>query len=437
MDVEHLPNEQPPSPDDSRPHLILRALQSTFAAYNRVPLYLRIVGGLLLGLAIGLVLYGMRTREPWGVNQTAWILETGAKLVLQFLSAIAAPLILLAVVRALMAAKIQGRQGAYLIFLLALNTLVAICIGLLVANVIQPGRFSHMIAGTPMEAPKDLAEQLMHNIPSSLLGPLVEGNVIAVVILALVFGLAARRLDGRMRTLLEDASETGFQLILIVLHWIIWLVPLAVMGKVAAVIARQGVEPFKALGAFIGAVLLALLLQATWYLLRIRWKSWVPPLYLIRQTRDALVMAFSTASSTAAMPVTFQRLRHGVGLRERSASLGALVGSNFNNDGTALYEAMAALFVAQMSSAHLTIGQQIIVVLTSVVASVGAAGIPEAGMVTMTLVFNAVGLDTAFIPLLLPIDWFLDRCRTAINVMGDMNVSCLLDGKVREEGGTA
>jgi Na+/H+-dicarboxylate symporter len=109
------------------------------------------------------------------------------------------------------------------------------------------------------------------------------------------------------------------------------------------------------------------------------------------------------------------------------------VGSNFNNDGTALYEAMAALFVAQMVGADLTVTQQVLVILTSIVASVGAAGIPEAGLVTMTLVFSAVNLPTGYIALLLPVDWFLDRCRTTINVMGDMNVSCLLDGRQRTE----
>jgi len=161
----------------------------------------------------------------------------------------------------------------------------------------------------------------------------------------------------------------------------------------------------------------------------VRLGSWVRPGRLLRGTRDALVMAFSTASSTATMPVTYSCLRDRVGLREESASLGALVGSNFNNDGTALYEAMSALFISQMLGQTLSLPQQLMVVLTSVMASVGAAGIPEAGLVTMTLVFTAVGLPTAYIALLLTVDWFLDRCRTAINVMGDMNVSCLLDGR--------
>jgi Na+/H+-dicarboxylate symporter len=112
--------------------------------------------------------------------------------------------------------------------------------------------------------------------------------------------------------------------------------------------------------------------------------------------------------------------------------MGSLVGANFNNDGTALYEAMAALFIAQMLGMNLPLDKQLIVVLTSVVASVGAAGIPEAGLVTMTLVFKSVGLPPQYIALLITVDWFLDRCRTTINVMGDTNVSCVLDGRVRK-----
>jgi Na+/H+-dicarboxylate symporter len=122
-------------------------------------------------------------------------------------------------------------------------------------------------------------------------------------------------------------------------------------------------------------------------------------------------------------------MREKVGIREESAGMGIMVGGTFNHDGTALYEAMAALFVSQALGMHLSFGHQIVVVFMSIIASVGAAGIPEAGLVTMLAVFSAVHLPTEYIPLLLPLDWFLDRCRTAINVMGDMSVACLLDGK--------
>ncbi len=252
--------------------------------------------------------------------------------------------------------------------------------------------------------------------------------------------LALRRVRRREIRTVEDLVDVSYRTLVVVLHWVIDLVPFGVFGIVASIVGTQGFGPFLALGAFIVAVLLALALQTTYYLVRIRLGSWVRPGRALRGTRDALVMAFSTDSSTATMPVTYACLRDEVGLREESASLGALVGSNFNNDGTALYEAMSALFISQMIGVSLTLPQQLMVVITSVLASVGAAGIPEAGLVTMTLVFTAVGLPTPYIALLLTVDWFLDRCRTVINVLGDMNVSCLLDGKepdqttVREDG---
>jgi Na+/H+-dicarboxylate symporter len=278
----------------------------------------------------------------------------------------------------------------------------------------------------------DIVNQLLDNIPDSLLRPFVENKVIGVVLIAVAFGVAARRLPDKQHELAETLCEMGFSLVLELLHWVIALVPLAVFGKVASIVGVSGFRPFAALGWFVASVLVALSIQCIYYLTRIRFGSWVRPLELLKGTRDALVMAFSTASSTATMPVTYRRLRERVGLREQSASLGALVGSNFNNDGTALYEAMAALFVAQLLGVHLTLTQQIMVVLTSVIASIGAAGIPEAGLVTMTLVFTAVKLPTEYIALLLTVDWFLDRCRTTINVLGDMNVACLLEGKTRE-----
>src|SRR5439155_1596815 len=273
---------------------------------------------------------------------------------------------------------------------------------------------------------------LLDHMLRSGLGPLGDQrNVIGVILIAMAFGVVLRREREPPIRPAGDLVHVAFQTLLVVLHWIIDVVPLGVFGIVASIVGTQGLEPFRALGAFIAAVILALLLQATYYLTRIRFGSWVRPGPLLAGTRDALVMAFSTASSTATMPVTYSCLRDRVGLREESASLGALVGSNFNNDGTALYEAMSALFISQMIGTALTYKDQLLVVLTSVVASVGAAGIPEAGLVTMTLVFNAVGLPIEYIALLLPVDWFLDRCRTVINVMGDMNVSCMLDGYTR------
>jgi Na+/H+-dicarboxylate symporter len=332
---------------------------------SRIPLYIRIAIALVIGVVAGMILPG------------GWVqyFDIPARLILRVLGAIAPPLILVAVVKALIEAKVGGKLAGKMFFLLVLNTVVAILIGLAVANAIRPGSHVSLPPGEVPQLSGNPIAQLLDNIPSSLLRPLVENNVIGVIFIAVAFGLAARSLQTSRQRWILDALDIGFDLIIKVLHWVIALVPLAVFSKVAFVVGTQGFRPFVALGWFIISVIVALALQAAYYLIRIRFASWVTPLRLIRGTRDALAMAFSTASSTVTMPVTYSCLRENVGLREESASLGALVGSNFNNDGTALYEAMAALFIAQMIGSDLSLVQQVLVILTSIVASVGAAGI--------------------------------------------------------------
>ncbi len=386
----------------------------------------RILGAILAGTALGLVL-----------GPAAGALGYPSRLVLRLLGAIAPPLILVAICRGLMRTRFTGSNGWRLARLLLLNTLVAIGIGLMVAGVLQPGRWHPMTLATPAPAagaPTHPLLQLLDNVPRSLLGPLGDdGKILAVIFLAVALGLALRGVRDQRLATVDDLVDLAQHVLGRFLTWTLELVPFAVLGIIAAVVGAGGLGGFAPLGGFVVAVLCGLALQIAWYLLRLRLGSWVRPVHLIANARDALVVAFSTASSTAAMPVNYQCLRHRVGLREESATLGALVGTNFNNDGTALYEAMSALFVAQVLGLDLSLPQQGAVVLTSVAASVGAAGIPEAGLVTMTLVFRAVGLPLEYIAILLSVDWFLDRCRTAVNIMGDMNVSCLLDGKERSQ----
>jgi Na+/H+-dicarboxylate symporter len=400
--------------------------------YTRPPLYLRIIVGLVIGLAIGMTL-------NWAGASMSWIALPGmiSGLILRLLGALAPSLILIAVLDTLIKARLAGGVVPRMIFLLVLNTVVAIGIGLLVANVIRPGAWADRGA---FAAPTQTSEpgaypvaSLLDNIPGSLLKPLVDNNVIGVILIAAGFGVALRRLDTEDRRIAEQMVGVAFKAITIVLHWVIELVPIGVMGIVATEVGTHGFGAFKALFAFVLAVVVALLLQLGYYLTRIGIGTWVRPWNVLIGMRDAIVMAFSTDSSTATMPVTYRCLKENVGIREESARMGALVGTNFNNDGTALYEAMAALFISQLLGRHLGIGQQILVVLTSIVASVGAAGIPEAGIVTMALVFGAVGLPKEYIGLLLTVDWFLDRCRTVVNMMGDVNVSCMLDGKTAPE----
>jgi Na+/H+-dicarboxylate symporter len=405
--------------------------------WQRIPLTLQIIIALVLAVGLGIAL---GAGNPNAANKDLINnLAIPAELVLKALRTLATPLILVAVLHTFMTTEIPGTAGRKLAVLLLTNTTVAIIIGLLVANVLRPGTWGTLAPPEGTQAPSQSLDPwglLRDVVPEAILKPLVDNNVIQLIVIALSFGIVLRAIKSEQTAEgkrgyqpIEDLVGTLFEAVIRILNWVIALVPLAVLGIVAKTVALQGFSPFKSLFAFILAVLLALALQACYYLTRVKLGSWVNPLKFLAGGTDAFFTAFSTSSSTVTMPITFEILQTKIGLRESSASLGALVGANFNNDGTALYEAMSALFISQVIGQNLNLGQQLIVVITSIFASVGAAGIPNAGLVTMTLVFTSVGLPTQYIALLVTVDWFLDRCRTAINVMGDMTVSALLDGK--------
>ena len=411
--------------------------------WQQWPLYLRTLMGMLIGAAIGL----------WQGPQAAALAKPGT-ILMGLVQMLAAPVAFFAIVHALAGAKIEKGKTPQLVRLLLTNTIAAIVIGMTVANVLQPGKRNaleqeRVVVEQQAVALKDTIQtvqakasegkltdsiyQILERLPKTVLGPFTDGNVLGVVVLAILLGLALRKVSPDIHAT-TTTVKVFMDAFITILHWVVQLVPLIVMGVVAAEVGNNGFRSFVNLVWLVVAVLLALGLQFVYYMTRVALQSWVTPRLLIRHCRDALVMAFSTSSSTATMPVTYECLRGNLKLRKQSANLGALVGANFNNDGTALYESMAALFIAQLIGMDLSLGEQLIIVLCAMAASLGAAGIPSSGMLTMTLVLTAVGLPLEYSLLLIPIDWFLDRFRTMINVSGDLCVACVLDGKEPESG---
>jgi Na+/H+-dicarboxylate symporter len=171
--------------------------------------------------------------------------------------------------------------------------------------------------------------------------------------------------------------------------------------------------------------------EPLYYPLLAWWIGKKPPQVYLKGGADAIVTGFSTNSSLATVPLTLRCLTENMGISERSARLSACVGTNLNNDGITLYEAMAALFLAQATGFSLDLPQQMVIVLASIMAGVGVAGIPEAGLIVLPLVLGAAGLPEAVvvaaIPLVMPVDWIIARCRSVVNVLSDMLVAILLD----------
>nr|WP_171405466.1 dicarboxylate/amino acid:cation symporter [Acinetobacter chinensis] len=276
---------------------------------------------------------------------------------------------------------------------------------------------------------------LTNFIQNTLINPFkafAEGNVLAVVVFALFIGVALVHGGDRFRTV-RNLSAQFFDIMMLMIGWVMKLAPLGIFALLAKLLATEDISVLSRLAEFAvvvtgttifhGAVVLPLLL---WIFGK------MDPLTFFKGTRAALITAFATSSSSATMPLSLKCAQENLGVRPQTAGFVIPLGTQLNMDGTALYEAAAALFIANLMGLDLSLGQQVIVCLTAMIASLGAPGIPSAGMVTMIMVLQSVGLPAEAIAILLPIDRLLDTVRTVVNVQGDMMISVVVDRHTRE-----
>ena len=313
--------------------------------------------------------------------------------------------------------------------------LIAVVIGITAANVFRPGDGLHLAmfadATRDFEARQmplpDFIAEFAHGLFQNPFAALAQGDILAIVVFALVFG-AALAVGGERFPIVRGAMEELQALSLTVVGWVMKLAPIGVGALLMQLAATQDAEILKSLLHFIlvilgttlfhGAVVLPAFLFA--FTGMSPWRFWLG-------ARDALTMAFATSSSAATLPVTLRCAREGLGVRREIAGFVIPLGATVNMDGTALYEGAAALFVARLAGVDLDLGQQLVVVFVSIVGAIGAPGIPSVGMLSMVMVLQAVGLPTEAIALLLPIDRLLDTVRTAVNVEGDMVGSLIVE----------
>jgi Na+/H+-dicarboxylate symporter len=401
----------------------------------KIPLYIQILIAMALGLVVGLI-FG-KPVGPLG--------ELG-KIVIQLIRVLAAPLLFFAIVDAFLRTEMEGRRAAWLVVICSINTFFALIIGLGISNILQPGRHRVLPEIARTSEPTavqtiDFLKAFTGYVPNNIVQPFLENSVLSIVLLALLVGGALRKLKNdstwaEHSKLFETFVAGCFRATEIILSWIIKLIPLAVFGVIAKVVGEQGLEPLKGLGVYVGVALLGLFLHVA-----IVYQLWI--VLVARDSlkrfwtaaRDAIVYAIGASSSLATLPVTLKSIDK-LGVSPASARMAACVGTNFNNDGILLYEAMAVLFVAQVHGIHLDLSQQVIAAISCVVAGVGIAGVPEAGLISLSLVLATVGLPVEILPLLLTVDWILSRARATTNVISDILVALLLDKLAIRKSGT-
>jgi len=397
---------------------------------KKFPLIWKIALGFVLGIAAGAVF-----------KEQSQLLAPIGKIFITLLKMLIVPLVFSSLVvgtASLGDPRKLGRIGAKTIALYLVTTAVAIVIGLFLGNIIQPGSgmaLSVDTSGFKAPVPPSTLDVLLGIFPDNIAKSLVESNMLQIIVFALFFGVSAVLAGEKGKPVIafmDSVAETMYKLTGIVMAF----APYGVFALIATTVAKYGLSvlaPFGKviLAVYLGCFLHAALVYSGLIMIVVR-KS---PFWYFKGVRESTLTAFVTRSSSATLPVTMRVAQENLGVSEGISSFVLPLGATINMDGTALYQGVCALFIAQAYGLPLGIGAQLSIILTATLASIGTAGVPGAGLIMLTLVLTAVGLPVEGVALVAGIDAVLDMARTAINVTGDSCVAAVVaktEGELRE-----
>lgn len=369
-----------------------------------------------------------------------------ASLFMKLLKMLIVPLILTSIISGVVSVgdpSALGRIGLKTVAYYFMTSLLAIVVGLVIVNVFQPGKGAELNL-TSSVAEKDVGEAsptdiVLEMVPDNIFDSLSSNStILQVIFFSLLFGFFITKLSGPGGGLLKQLFEAGFEVMMKMAEFILKFIPIAVVALIVRVVGKTGMEVFEDLLVFMGCVVLAIAVHFCITLpLILRFVGGVNPLIWAKAMWPAIITAFSTSSSSATLPVTMRTVKEGGRASDKVSSFCLPLGATVNMDGTALYECMGVIFLAQyyshIGSFELTLGIQLYVVITALLASVGAAGIPSAGLVMMLTILEALKLPTEAAFLLLAVDRPLDMLRTATNVWSDTTCVAVVS---RSEGVT-
>jgi Na+/H+-dicarboxylate symporter len=397
---------------------------------------------ILIGMAVGALL-GSLVHSAYGPEAA---ITTGyyeafdglSSIFLKLLKMIVIPLVFFSLVTGMlgMGSLAQlGRMGAKTFGLYILTTFIALLTGLTLVNVIRPGEGLDLTIPTEVvkrDTPDSFWEVLTAMIPDKVVKAAAEFDLLGVIIFALFFGAFLLTLGGEKRRALAGVMEGGSELMMRMTGFIISLAPVGIAALIARLVSSTGLRVFYEMKWYIVTVLLALAIHALislpLLLFFVRRRN---SYRFLRAMSPAFLTGFSTASSSGTLGVTMERAEHGCGISNRVASFVLPLGATINMDGTALYEIVSVLFIAQLHAAvdpsfALTLGQQVLIVFLGLTVSIGAAGIPHAGLVMMVIILQAVGLPVEYTGLIWAVDRVLDMCRTATNITSDSTIAMIV-----------
>jgi Na+/H+-dicarboxylate symporter len=321
-----------------------------------------------------------------------------------------------------------GRLSLKAIGLYLLTTAIAISIAIFVAELLQPGIGIEMTTAADFTAPasQPLSQVFINIFPSNPVKAMAEGNMLQVIVFAILIGLAIGRSGVKGERLSQHFNDWN-EIMMTLVTLLMKLAPYGVFCLLFSLFAKQGLGVIGDLALYMVTVLLVLAIHALGvYPVLLKTFSGLDPIIFLRKMRNTQLFAFSTASSSATIPVTLRAVEQRLGVSNRVASFTIPLGATINMDGTAIMQGVATVFIAQAFGLDLGLMDYLLVIMTATLASVGTAGVPGVGLVTLAMVLQQVGLPVEGIALIIGVDRILDMVRTAVNVTGDASVSCIV-----------
>jgi len=407
-------------------------------------LWAQVMAGMVLGFGVGLLLSeGAGLIDPETAEVIGLWLAVPGRIFLALIAMVLIPLIFSSIVGGLAGAG-SGAQlravGLRLAGFILLTTTLAAAIGVALAQWLQPGKALSGFSATPASegtaasgavpdtaasaAQTTLPDLIVNILPANPATAIVQGDMLAVVVLAVLVGISVTQVQRARVAPFLDLMDALLSISMNIVKWAMFLAPVAVFGLMAQLVARMGFETMLGISGYVGAVLLGLAALLSLYFLIAAVFAGITPWRFVSVAGSNLLLAFSTSSSSAVMPVTIQTARQ-FGVPESIANLVVPLGATMNMAGTALYQAVAILFLAQLAGVELSAGQIGIVVATLVASSIGAPGTPGVSIAILISVATSIGIPVEGMVIILGVDRLLDMCRTMVNVTGDLVAAVL------------
>ena len=425
------------------------------AKLRSAPLQLQMLVGFLVGLVFGLVANLTSGHDAaWVQAVTTYVTQPAAQIFLRLLFMLVLPLLFSALVVGVAEMGDMGSLGRVgwrtLVFTIALSS-VAVVVGLVTVNLLRPGdgvdpALARRLLGEAAGGARAILERspkslegpaaIVEIIPSNIIAAAADNAVLSVMFFALMFGVGVVLLENRspavstLRTVIEGLLEVSMMLISLVIR----LAPIAIACLMFNLAALFGWDLLVRLSAYVGVVLLALGLHMFGvYSIAVWGFGGMSPLAFFRKSQEAILVAFSTASSNATLPTALSVAEHRLKLPPRIARFVLTIGATANQNGTALFEGVTVLFRAQFFGVELSLAQQLMVMLVCILGGIGTAGVPAGSLPVVAMILGMVGVPPEGIGLILGVDRFLDMCRTALNVTGDLVAAVVVSRPERDE----